>query len=71
MFILAVGDLLGRRKAMIIGAAIMVVGVIIQVTCQVGANPMAQFIVGRVVMGVGESQLSSRNSVKVICLAEG
>ncbi|EON96387.1 putative sugar transporter stl1 protein [Phaeoacremonium minimum UCRPA7] len=53
MFILGVGDLLGRRKAMIIGAAIMVLGVIIQVTCQVGANPMAQFIVGRVVMGVG------------------
>lgn len=56
MFILAVGDLLGRRKAIIIGAAIMVVGVIIQVTCQVGSNPMAQFIVGRVVMGVGKSQ---------------
>jgi len=53
MFILGVGDLLGRRKAMILGSIIMAVGVVIQVTCQPGANPLAQFIVGRVVMGFG------------------
>lgn len=31
----------------------MLVGVIIQITCQRGATPFAQFIVGRVIMGVG------------------
>jgi len=53
MFILAVGDLLGRRKAIILGALVMLVGVIIQVTAMPGTSPLAQFIVGRVVMGVG------------------
>jgi len=53
MFILGVGDLLGRRRAIILGAIIMLLGVIIQVTSISGASPLAQFIVGRVVMGVG------------------
>ncbi|KAK3329951.1 sugar transporter [Apodospora peruviana] len=53
VFILAFGDLLGRRKAMILGALVMMIGVVIQVTAQSGSNPLAQFIVGRVVMGVG------------------
>ncbi|KAH8883556.1 putative hexose carrier protein [Thozetella sp. PMI_491] len=53
MFILGVGDLLGRRRAMIIGGIIMMCGVIIQITSQASATPLAQFIVGRVVMGVG------------------
>ncbi|KAH6619370.1 general substrate transporter [Chaetomium sp. MPI-SDFR-AT-0129] len=53
MFILGVGDILGRRKAMILGAFIMLLGVIIQVTAQYGATPLAQMIVGRVVMGAG------------------
>ncbi|KAK0632691.1 general substrate transporter [Immersiella caudata] len=53
MFILGVGDLLGRRRAIILGAVIMLVGVIIQATAMVGSTPLAQLIVGRVVMGVG------------------
>ncbi|KAK7748708.1 hypothetical protein SLS53_000730 [Cytospora paraplurivora] len=53
MFILGVGDLLGRRRAIIIGGAIMAVGVIVQVTAMAGATPYAQFIVGRIIMGVG------------------
>ncbi|KAK4233993.1 sugar transporter STL1 [Achaetomium macrosporum] len=53
MFILAVGDLLGRRRAIMLGAFIMLLGVIIQVTAMPGATPLAQLIVGRVVMGVG------------------
>lgn len=36
-----------------LGALIMIIGVIIQVTSQAGATPLAQFIVGRVVTGVG------------------
>ncbi|KAI1452464.1 general substrate transporter [Annulohypoxylon moriforme] len=53
MFILAVGDVLGRRKAMIIGGFIMIIGATIQVTSFPGHAPLAQFIIGRVVTGVG------------------
>ncbi|KAI9741812.1 MAG: hypothetical protein M1834_000198 [Cirrosporium novae-zelandiae] len=53
LFIFGVGDWLGRRKAMILGGIIMILGVIIQVTAYPGHVPLAQFIVGRVVTGVG------------------
>jgi len=53
MFILGVGDLLGRRRAIMLGAFIMVLGVIIQVTSMPGKSPYAQMVVGRIVMGVG------------------
>lgn len=58
MFILWAGDRLGRRRAMILGAVIMMLGVVVQVACMVGpnqgnSNPLAQFIAGRVIMGVG------------------
>ncbi|KAH6647678.1 general substrate transporter [Truncatella angustata] len=53
MFMLSCGDLLGRRKGIILGAFIMILGVIIQVTSWRGYTPLAQFIVGRVVTGVG------------------
>lgn len=35
------------------GGWIMIIGVIIQVTSTAGSNPLAQFIVGRIVTGVG------------------
>lgn len=47
------GDYLGRRKAIVIGAAIMILGTIIQVTAMKGYSATAQFIIGRVVTGVG------------------
>jgi MFS family permease len=53
MFILAYGDWLGRRRSVMLGASIMILGVIIQVTSFPGHVPLAQFIVGRVVTGVG------------------
>jgi MFS family permease len=53
MFILGVGDILGRRRAIILGAFIMLLGVILQVSAMPGAGPFAQLVVGRVVMGVG------------------
>ncbi|KAI1413047.1 general substrate transporter [Hypoxylon sp. FL1857] len=53
MFILGVGDLLGRRRAMMIGGFIMIIGATIQVTAFPGHSPLAQFIIGRVVTGVG------------------
>ena len=52
-FILAFGDFIGRRRAIIAGGCIMVIGVIIQVTSMAGNAPLAQFILGRVIMGVG------------------
>jgi MFS family permease len=53
MFILWAGDLLGRRKGMILGGTIMIIGAIIQVTCVQNGNQLAQFITGRVITGVG------------------
>lgn len=60
-FILQLGDWLGRRKAIFIGAWTMIIGVIIQITAMpatqgrigqsVGAT--AQFIVGRFLTGIG------------------
>ena len=38
---------------MMMGGTIMILGVIIQVTCERGATPLAQFIVGRIITGVG------------------
>lgn len=53
MFILWAADTLGRRRAMMLGALIMIIGTIIQITCFKQSNPLAQFIVGRVITGVG------------------
>ena len=38
---------------MISGASIMIIGVIIQVTAERNSTPLAQFIVGRTITGVG------------------
>lgn len=38
---------------MILGSSIMILGVIIQVTVQENATPLAQFIIGRTITGVG------------------
>jgi sugar porter (SP) family MFS transporter len=51
--ILLFGDAIGRRRAMIVGAGIMILGVIIQVSAIKGSKATAQFIIGRVVTGVG------------------
>ncbi|KAL8739788.1 MAG: hypothetical protein Q9190_007442, partial [Brigantiaea leucoxantha] len=53
IFILTFGDFLGRRRAMMLGGTTMILGVIIQVTCERGATPLAQFLIGRTVTGVG------------------
>ncbi|KAJ5219608.1 hypothetical protein N7468_008812 [Penicillium chermesinum] len=59
MFALFTGDRLGRRKMVIAGAAVMIIGVVIQVTAVEDATPLAQFIVGRVVTGVGNGMNTS------------
>ncbi|PGH10497.1 hypothetical protein AJ79_05425 [Helicocarpus griseus UAMH5409] len=56
---LMVGDRLGRRWMIIIGAIIMIIGVVIQVAAIEGSQPLAQFIVGRVITGVGNGMNTS------------
>ncbi|KAI0526266.1 general substrate transporter [Xylaria bambusicola] len=53
IFILNVGDQLGRRRAIIAGGIIMIIGAVIQVTAYPGHAPLAQFIIGRIVTGIG------------------
>ncbi|KAM3068846.1 hypothetical protein ACMFMG_011008 [Clarireedia jacksonii] len=53
MFILWFGDATGRRRAMILGGVIMILGVIIQVTAVKGHLATVQFIIGRTITGVG------------------
>ena len=38
---------------MMMGGATMILGVIIQVTSQPNSSPLAQFIIGRIITGVG------------------
>ena len=53
IFILSFGDWIGRRRAMMMGGSIMILGVVIQVTAERNATPLAQFIIGRTITGVG------------------
>jgi sugar porter (SP) family MFS transporter len=59
IIVLVFGDAMGRRKAMIGGAFIMILGVIIQVSAIKGHKATAQFIIGRVVTGVGNGMNTS------------
>ncbi|KAF4211330.1 hypothetical protein CNMCM6805_002904 [Aspergillus fumigatiaffinis] len=59
VFILGAGDWLGRRKSIMAGATVMIIGVIIQVTSYPGHVPLAQFIVGRVITGIGNGMNTS------------
>lgn len=53
-FIFKFGDKLGRRRAIFLGASVMIIGVIIQVaTVPVGGGATAQFIIGRCITGIG------------------
>ncbi|KAF2142869.1 uncharacterized protein K452DRAFT_225811 [Aplosporella prunicola CBS 121167] len=59
IFMLMYGDALGRRKGIIAGGVIMIIGVLIQVTCYDGSHAMAQFIIGRTITGVGNGMNTS------------
>lgn len=84
LFILAFGDYLGRRRSILLGATVMIVGVIIQVACVgVSGGSTAQFIIGRAITGVGngintstvptyQAECSrSHNRGKLICIEGG
>lgn len=53
------GDWLGRRRGIITGAIIMILGVIVQVTSYAGKQPLAQFTIGRIITGVGNGMNTS------------
>ncbi|KAI1823551.1 general substrate transporter [Xylaria intraflava] len=53
MFILATGDQIGRRRAIIGGGIVMIIGTLIQITSYSGHAPLAQFIIGRIITGMG------------------
>lgn len=59
VFILGAGDWLGRRWSIILGATVMILGVVIQVTAYPGHVPLAQFIIGRVITGIGNGMNTS------------
>ncbi|KAI4749035.1 general substrate transporter [Aureobasidium sp. EXF-12298] len=84
IFILTLGDKLGRRKSIFIGASVMIIGVIIQVCCiGTSSGSTAQFIVGRFITGLGNGINTStiptyqaecskaHNRGKVICIEGG
>lgn len=53
LFSLAAGDNLGRRKMMMWGGVIMIIGVAIQISAVKGHKATAQFVVGRIITGIG------------------
>ncbi|KAI4725568.1 general substrate transporter [Aureobasidium sp. EXF-10728] len=84
IFILTLGDKLGRRKSIFIGASVMIIGVIIQICCVgTSSGSTAQFIVGRFITGLGNGINTStiptyqaecskaHNRGKVICIEGG
>lgn len=50
---LAYGDKIGRRRAIVFGGFVMIIGVIIQITAVPGHNATVQFIIGRTITGIG------------------
>lgn len=84
LFILNFGDRLGRRYSIFLGAIIMIIGVIIQITAvPPSAGATAQFIIGRCITGIGngintstvptyQAECSaSHNRGKLICIEGG
>lgn len=59
IFVLTVGDQLGRRRAIIAGGIIMILGTLIQITAYPGHAPLAQFIIGRIITGFGNGMNTS------------
>lgn len=65
IIMLVIGDRLGRKKGIIAGAIIMIVGVVIQVSAVKPYNHMAQFIIGRTITGVGNGMNTSTIPVRL------
>ncbi|KAL1304386.1 hypothetical protein AAFC00_003386 [Neodothiora populina] len=59
IFALAYGDRTGRRRMIIAGAIIMILGVIVQVSAVAQHASTTQFIIGRTITGVGNGMNTS------------
>lgn len=59
IFALVCGDRLGRKKVIISGGIIMIIGVLIQITAFRGHASTAQFLVGRTITGIGNGMNTS------------
>lgn len=59
MAALMYGERVGRRKSILFGAVVMIIGTIIQVTAFRGSWELGQFIIGRVITGVGNGANTS------------
>jgi sugar porter (SP) family MFS transporter len=83
-FILQLGDTLGRRKCIFLGATVMIIGVIIQIaSVPPNHGATAQFIIGRFITGIGNGINTStvptyqaeccppHNRGKLICIEGG
>lgn len=62
-FIIGFGDKLGRRRAVLLGTIIMLVGTAIQAS----STTLAQLIVGRIVTGCGNGMNTSSIPVWYVC----
>lgn len=84
LFILSFGDKLGRRKCIFLGATVMIIGVIIQISSvPPSSGATAQFIIGRFITGMGNGVNTStiptyqaeccpaHNRGKLICIEGG
>lgn len=84
LFVLTFGDKLGRRRCIFLGATVMIIGVIIQISTvppSVGAT--TQFVIGRLITGMGNGINTStvptyqaeccppHNRGKLICIEGG
>ncbi|KAJ5550242.1 hypothetical protein N7461_004940 [Penicillium sp. DV-2018c] len=59
MYALFAGDKLGRRLMIMHGACVMIIGVIIQIAGVKGQGGTAQFMVGRIITGIGNGMNTS------------
>ncbi|KAJ5726929.1 Sugar transporter STL1 [Penicillium malachiteum] len=59
MFALFTADWFGRRRMVMLGGTIMIIGVIIQVTSFIGHIPLLQFMFGRIITGIGNGMNTS------------
>jgi sugar porter (SP) family MFS transporter len=84
LFVLTFGDHLGRRRSIFLGATVMIIGVIIQISSvPPSSGATAQFIIGRCITGIGngintstvptyQAECSqSHNRGKLICIEGG
>ncbi|KAF1346532.1 general substrate transporter [Delphinella strobiligena] len=59
IFTLIFGDRIGRRRNIMAGAAIMILGVIIQITAVKNQASTTQFLIGRTITGIGNGMNTS------------